>query len=259
MATIELNGIGFAYDDEGSGSPAIVWVHGGTTNRAYWHRCQLPAFTPAHRCVAVDLRGHGESGTPPGPWSLADFASDVAALIDALGLDRPIVVGHSFGCAVGLQLAADHPFSLRALVLDDAPPLDAAALQGFVPLIEGFESGAPVPEVMDQLFTAAGFFLPGHDPSLRADVIKTVTATNTAAALMARSLTTWHPAAIFGRVQVPTLHLAAANVLCPDEQMVAAIPHVVLGRTVGAGHFNAWEVPGQVNSMIAEFIREYVG
>jgi hypothetical protein len=59
-------------------------------------------------------------------------------------------------------------------------------------------------------------------------------------------------------VEVPTLHLAAGSVLCPDEQVTAGIPQVVLARTVGGGHFNAWEVPEQVNSMIAEFNREYV-
>ncbi len=64
MATVELNGVALAYDDTGQGDPTLLWVHGGITHRGFWHRHQIPMFSQTHRCVTVDLRGHGESDKP---------------------------------------------------------------------------------------------------------------------------------------------------------------------------------------------------
>ena len=92
MAVVHVDGVSLAYDDVGSGDPALVWIHGGTTNRSYWHRFQIPHFRDSHRCVAVDLRGHGDSDKPHGPCPMTRFADDVAGLIETLQLDRPVVV-----------------------------------------------------------------------------------------------------------------------------------------------------------------------
>lgn len=257
-ATIGVEGVSLAYDDTGAGGPAVVWLHGATTNRVYWHRHQIPVFARAHRCVAIDLCGHGESDAPRERLPVTRFADDVAAVIAALGLDRPVVVGHSFGCAVALQLAVSHPEALRALVLNDGPSMQAASLDRYLPMITAFEIGTPVREVMNTMFTNSGFFLPRHDPQLRAEIMAICTAPGYIAAETIRAAAEWDRDAVKGRVTVPALHLAATNSPCPDAQIVDAIPHVVLARTVGGGHFNAWEVPEQVNSMIAEFIREYV-
>ncbi|MFN0026362.1 MAG: alpha/beta fold hydrolase [Acidimicrobiales bacterium] len=258
MAVVQVDGVSLAYDDLGAGDPAIVWIHGGTTNRSYWHRFQIPHFGDRHRCVAVDLRGHGDSDKPGGPCPITRFAADVAGLIETLQLDRPIVVGHSFGCAVAIQLAASRPELTRAIVLNDGPSMVAPALERYLPMIEAFSSGTPVGEVMNTMFTNSGFFLDRHDPELRHQIVALCTAPNHSATETIRALAEWDRDAVKGKITFPALHLPGAKSACPEDQIIDAIPQVVLARTVGGGHFNAWEVPAQVNSMITEFLREYV-
>jgi pimeloyl-ACP methyl ester carboxylesterase len=106
-------------DRAGDGAP-IVFVHGGMAHARWWDFV-TPRFEGAHRVVTVDLRGHGDSApSPDEAYGLADYATDVAAVLDALGLARPILVGHSLGAFVSLRLALDRPRGLGALVCVDA-------------------------------------------------------------------------------------------------------------------------------------------
>ena len=87
MSEVEVNGVSLAYDDTGSGDPTMVWIHGAAGHRAYWHRFQIPVFRKTHRCIAIDLQGHGESDKPHGPCSMTRHADNVAGVIDALQLE----------------------------------------------------------------------------------------------------------------------------------------------------------------------------
>ena len=73
-----------------------------------------------------------------------------------------------------------------------------------------------------------------------------------------KGIFTWDGAAAARACTVPTLHIAAAHPLWAPEALRGAIPHVVTGQTVGAGHFNMLEVPDQVNSMIEQFLLHYL-
>jgi len=81
----------------------------------------LDELTGEYRIVAPDLRGHGASPTPHGPWSIDDFASDVARLVAAEGGDA-VLVGVGLGAATGLALALGHPGLVSALVLSGVGP-----------------------------------------------------------------------------------------------------------------------------------------
>ena len=111
------DGIQIAYEAEGTGRPAIVFVHGWSCDRSYW-RHQVGAF-PGNRVVAIDLAGHGESGFGRNSWTMPAFGADVAAVVDALGLDDAVLVGHSMGGDVILEAAVLLEGRVRGLVWVD--------------------------------------------------------------------------------------------------------------------------------------------
>lgn len=101
----------------GSGEPLLL-VHGNLSNGAVW-REQLTLLPEGIRGIAPDLRGYGDSEAAPvdATRGLRDFADDLVALLDALGLDAVHVAGHSLGGGVALQLALDAPQRVRSLTL----------------------------------------------------------------------------------------------------------------------------------------------
>jgi pimeloyl-ACP methyl ester carboxylesterase len=103
--TASADGVAIAYDVTGSG-PGLVLVHGITESRRAWDPL-LPDLAADHTVVAVDVRGHGESGPAPA-YDAASMAADVAAVVADLGLAPPVVVGHSMGGLVATAFAGAH-------------------------------------------------------------------------------------------------------------------------------------------------------
>jgi pimeloyl-ACP methyl ester carboxylesterase len=81
MATIVHNRITLAYEDRGAGKPPFVFVHGWTCNRSFFAP-QIAHFARQHRVVSIDLRGHGDSDKPQGPYTRAQDANDIAFVIE---------------------------------------------------------------------------------------------------------------------------------------------------------------------------------
>jgi len=104
MAYFETNdGVPIYYEDRGEGDP-ILLIHGWTMNSTYWWQHNVDALVEAgHQVVAMDLRGHGKSGKTDAGHTLAQYARDVRALIDHLGIDGVTPVGWSMGTAVILN------------------------------------------------------------------------------------------------------------------------------------------------------------
>jgi lipase len=95
----------------------ILALHGITATHRAWHH--VADALPERRIVAPDLRGRGRSNGLPGPWSLRDHADDQLRVLDALGIERAFVVGHSMGAFVTVRLAAAHPDRVAGVVLVD--------------------------------------------------------------------------------------------------------------------------------------------
>jgi pimeloyl-ACP methyl ester carboxylesterase len=102
----------------GEGRPFLL-VHGLASNAKTWDGVAQRLYETGHRVVAVDQRGHGLSDKPDDGYGFASIAADLHALIEALGMTRPIVAGQSWGAGVVLHLAADYPDSASGLVLVD--------------------------------------------------------------------------------------------------------------------------------------------
>jgi len=117
----ELNGIKLAYSDTGSGEPVVLLVHGFPLNRSMWDP-QLGSLRGAGaRVIAPDLRGFGASEAgPPGPLTMEQHADDLAALLDVLQIQEPIIYcGLSMGGYIGFAFWRRHGQRVRAFVLAD--------------------------------------------------------------------------------------------------------------------------------------------
>jgi len=112
------DGIPIHFDADGSAEPTLVFVHGWSCDRTYWAP-QMRAFAPRHRVVAIDLAGHGESGTGRSSWTIPAFGADVVAVADQLGLTDAVLVGHSMGGDVIIEAALTLGNRVRGVVSVD--------------------------------------------------------------------------------------------------------------------------------------------
>ncbi len=119
------------YVQWGEQGPPIVCVHGLTAN-AFCFQSFADDLSRDHRVFAYDLRGRGDSDKPDHGYSVPIHAADLSRLIDALGLECPVLMGHSLGALISLYFAAHYPQKLSKLILIDAgapPPWKTAEEQ----------------------------------------------------------------------------------------------------------------------------------
>jgi pimeloyl-ACP methyl ester carboxylesterase len=122
---VQSNGLRLHYWRTGGvGKPAMVMAHGITDDGFNWASL-AEKFEADYDIVMYDARGHGFSDQPKGPYDLASHVADLAGLVKALDLRKPILVGHSMGGATVALLAAGDPDLPRALILED--PADMLA------------------------------------------------------------------------------------------------------------------------------------
>ncbi len=96
----------------------VVLVHCWMCDRSFWS-AQLPALAGSYRTVTLDLPGHGEATAERDPWRVSGYGEDVAGLVEALGLEDVVLVGHSMGGPVSLRAAALLPGKVRGIVAVD--------------------------------------------------------------------------------------------------------------------------------------------
>ncbi len=113
----------------GEGVPFLL-LHGLASNCRMWDRTADLLARAGHAVAAVDLRGHGRSDRPAAGYDFATVADDVAAVLDALGWVRPVVVGQSWGGNVAVAFGARHPGRSRGLGLVDGGFIDLGAAPG---------------------------------------------------------------------------------------------------------------------------------
>ncbi|MEE8142463.1 MAG: alpha/beta hydrolase [Planctomycetota bacterium] len=109
------DGVSIAYRAEGKGPVALVFIHGWCCDSSYWS-AQRVAFVPDYLVVTLDLAGHGESGRERARWTLPAFGADVQAVVEALGIERALLIGHSMGGPVSLEAARRMPERVIGLV-----------------------------------------------------------------------------------------------------------------------------------------------
>ncbi len=126
--------LAYAFGGTAGNEPTLLLVHGWQATSSIWEPA-LARLGPRFRTLSVDLRGMGGSNAAPGPFTIEQFASDLGDLVDALGLDPLVVVGHSMGGAIAQRFAIDRPDATLALVLVASVPARALA---FPPELDAF-------------------------------------------------------------------------------------------------------------------------
>ena len=252
-------GIEIGYDDVGSGD-AVVFLHGFPHHRALW-ASQVAALVDRARCIAPDLRGFGESSVHP-PYSVDQYADDLAALLDSLRIERAVVCGLSMGGYVALAFWRRHRARVRALILMDTragndsaegrerrDQLIALARQrgseavadAMITGMVGKRTREKCPEVVDDV----------HRMLESAPVDGVVGALE---ALRDRPDST----ATLETIDVPTLIVVGEDDVLtpPGEAMLlhAGIRGSTLEVIAGAGHVANVERPAAVNHVITEFL-----
>ena len=115
MPKIKVNGVNIHYITVGSG-PDVVMLHGFLGNLALWHLYMVPLLRKEYRVTTYDLRGHGYSEVPPTGYTAADMAEDLRCLLDALGIQRAHLLGHSYGADVSMYFTLLHPERVEKLI-----------------------------------------------------------------------------------------------------------------------------------------------
>lgn len=242
-----------AYDVQGRGGPDLVFVHGIACNRRFWD-AQVRHFASDHRVVVVDLRGHGESDAPRQHYTMGLFADDLAWTCAQLEIHRPVVIGHSLGGLIALEFAATYPDLLRAAVMIDSvllPPGDRASAVGQI--VSGLSSPRAEQSLRDYFAT---FFGPHDNPERKAWILDQAVRTqpHVTRSVWEESLLSWDDADALRRCRGSLLYLDAGT---PNADLARALelcPQMMIGRTIGSGHFSPMEVPEQVNPMLERFL-----
>jgi pimeloyl-ACP methyl ester carboxylesterase len=115
MDRVVVNGLEVAFQRQGEG-PDLMLLHGAVCDSRVW-RAALDSLSDAFTVVAWDTPGCGQSSDPPEHFRLPEFADCLGRFIDALGLQRPHILGHSWGSALALELYRQRPSTVRSLVL----------------------------------------------------------------------------------------------------------------------------------------------
>jgi pimeloyl-ACP methyl ester carboxylesterase len=249
----------------GTGHPPLVLVHGFSCDHTDWGP-QIAHFSPSHRCVAVDLPGHGQSRAAGAECSIEAYGAAVAAIMRTLDLPPSIVIGHSMGCRVAVEVAMQVPERTAGIVLVDGSQFNAATET----LVRRMIAEGKLDQMLQGMFSA--MFNEKSAPAVKAGIVeralrlpKDVAAQMTFDAVR-YDMTRLEPAlAAIGQpmMVIQTTYTNEKRERMP-MQKGQSVPYIDMVRRVapktqieviaGYGHFPQLDAPAETNALIARFI-----
>jgi pimeloyl-ACP methyl ester carboxylesterase len=230
-----------------------VLVHGIACHRAFMAP-QVRFLRARHRVVAIDLRGHGDSDAPRQRYTIQALADDVGWICEQLDLERAVVVGHSLGGLVALQLAGARPDLIGGAVLIDSVLLAAGDRQATVDGLVADLRGPDGDRVLRDYFRR--FFGPHDDPAVCEWILDQAVRTpaHVTSSIWEEASSSWDDAGALTCCRSPLLYLDAGTANADLERAVRLNDSLTVGRTVGTGHFSQLISPAQVNAMLDRFL-----
>jgi non-heme chloroperoxidase len=240
------------------GGPTVVLLPGPTDS---WRSYEpvLDRLPASMHAIAASQRGHGGSDKPSAGYEVEDFATDVPLLLDALGAERAVLVGHSGSCLVARRIAIDHPERVAGLVLE-ASPLTLRADPGLTGFVRSVVSQLQDP--MDPDFvrsfvvdTSADGLEPELLDRLVGDVLEVPAHVWRE---MFAGLLRCDDVGELSSIDAPVLLIwGDADGLVPreaQEELLRRLPDATLSVHPGAGHTPRWEDPARFTSEVASFV-----
>ncbi|MCA9695363.1 MAG: alpha/beta fold hydrolase [Myxococcales bacterium] len=239
----------------GEGGPDVLLVHGWVVSGDVWHGVieRWPA-RGAGRLLAVDLRGAGWSGKPDAGYTIDDHAADLIGVIDALGLSRVVLVGHSMGGVIAQRVAVERPDALARLVLVCPVPASGQTIDAetfaFLHAQCGHHDG------IAQLITPT--IVGEVEPSVRDRLL--VSAAATVDAALHEALDSFPNARFHERLAALTMPTMVIGGEQDPVVPLALVQAEVAGRIAGAaltvlpecGHYPMLELPAQLTALLRE-------
>jgi pimeloyl-ACP methyl ester carboxylesterase len=256
MPTAQVNGIEVYYEQAGEGPPVLL-LHGLGSSTRDWEY-QAPELTRAYRVITMDVRGHGRSSRPPGPYSVAQFSEDAVALLRALDAAPAHIIGLSMGGMVAFQMAVDHPEAVRSLAIINSGPamilrgMQKAALTMRFAVVKLFGM-----KTMAGMIARKVLPLPSQG-DLRQTLIQRFSENDPRAYLdSVRAINGWSVEERIGKIGCPVLIVAS-----DQDYTSVAWKHAYAARIPGARvvvvkdsrHIAPVDQPEQLNQMLMQFL-----
>lgn len=268
MPTAQVGDVEIYYEEAGSGDP-IVWIPGTGLAGSMWDTHQVAHFRDRYRCLTVDLRGSGQTFGGHLPPTVADLATDVVGLMDALDLPPAHIVGLSLGSAVAQEIALLRPDLVRSAVLAatwSSTAREKHMLRHFQSRLCALENG-PLDVYAQFAFWMSSPSLIDDEPELQAaveaELRRHMSTRMDGTAAHFRADLVHETADRLARIACPTLVVYGEEdrITLPryNDRVAAAIPGAVVARIPRAGHLVWLERPAELNAHIDEFLRTAVG
>ncbi len=258
---ISADGVSISYEVNGSGEPALVFVHGWCCDRTYWKE-QVPHFARKHEVVLIDLAGHGESGLNRKAWTIAAFGGDVVAVVEKLGLDKVVLIGHSMGGSVILEAAQRMPNRVVGLVgVDTFNNVEEKFTQE---QIDGFFSAfrANFAEAMSN-FARYSFFMPNADSVFVEKIIARMSAVPPEVGLGAAeaqvNFTNNDLLQALRQIRAPVRCINSARIPTNVEAGKRYTSSFEVTLMPAVGHFVMMEDPATFNRLLDDTIKGFMG
>lgn len=253
------DGVPIVYAVQGEGETTVVFVHCWACNRAFWDGQVDPVVEAGFRVLTIDLPGHGESGADRDHWSVSGLALDIESVLDDVGVDRMILVGHSMGGPVSLEVARNHPNRTAGVVCVDAlHDVEFEWPEGMAEQLVG-ELEADFPRGMATF--VARLFREDADPELVAWVTEQGVASDRTATLsLMRDFEGWDAREALSSVSVP-VHCINAAPEGPQGMQTAIERNRAYGDfdatlLPDVGHYLQLERPDAFNRELIRVLRE---